>query len=195
VQFGESASTMQTWDRKEKGRISSFLQAAGFDHMTQSLIFPTRSPAEPTGTQSTLGDTTSAPVTRRGPTSRTRSSTLTVVPTMREAVVSSTMLGTLRTSSPSCPACRGPVNIIFAQEPVISHARTSSSSPLVPGLTLNQRYLRTAKLMKWFMRGWWKECLASVTGRSLLVRLVAQYSFLLVLVSMIKATGRGRQKK
>jgi hypothetical protein len=195
VQFGESESTTQTWNKKEKARISSFLQAAGFDHMSQSLIFPTRSPAEHTGTQSILGDTTSAPVTTRGPTSRTRSSTLTIVPTLQEVVVSSTMLGTLCTSSPSCPACRGPVNIIFAQEPVTSHTRTSSSSPLVPGLTPTQRYLRTAKLMKWFMRGWWKECLASVTGRSLLVRLVAQYSFLLVLVSMIKAAARGRQKK
>lgn len=177
--------------RDEKTRIKSFMSLAGFENMSQSLIFPSY-------TRSSLSDSnesaSTATLSRRG-RAPSRSTTLTIPSnTGSLSTKAATLLGTLHTSSPSCPACRGPLHVQFVREPLPAHARPTIS-PFSPNLTSKQRYQRSLKLVKWFFRGWLREHLANVTGRSLGLRLTAQFSFLLVLVSMIKATGRPKGAK
>jgi hypothetical protein len=188
---------MQRWGREEKARIRLILQTAGFEHILPSLIFPTSTAAIADGTpslQPTLSENASSPAMRRTPGPQFRSSSLTVSSESPSTSFMSsnqpTTLATLRTSSPSCPACRGPVHILFMREGSLAHSRAGK-----PSLTLALRSSRVRRYLRTLARGWWKEFLSNVTGRSLLIRLTAQYSFLLVLVSMIKATGRRDVKK
>ena len=188
----EGTSTVERWAREEKAWIRIMLHTTGFEHILPSLIFSTSTAASDgaLSTSATSNETTASPILRRAFGPHTRSSSLIVslpVPsTSSPPLNQGTTLATLRTSSPSCPACRGPVHILFVREHPLAHTRARRQS--LP--TLAQRSLRIRKILYAFPRGWWKEYLANVTGRSLLIRLAAQYSFLLVLVSMIKATGR-----
>jgi hypothetical protein len=184
------------WDREEKARIRLILQTAGFEHILPSLIFPTSTAAIADGTpslQPTLSENASSPTMRRAPGPHFRSSSLTVsseYPSISRSSNQPTPLATLRTSSPSCPACRGPVHILFMREGSLAHSRAGK-----PSSTLALRSSRVRRYLRTLARGWWREFLSNVTGRSLLIRLAAQYSFLLVLISMIKATGRRDVKK
>lgn len=178
---------MRRWGREEKTRIKTILQMTGFEHTLPSLIFPSPTVvADGASSSPSLTEHSTSPVGRRGTGPHLRSSLLTISSQVTESS-RPTVLATLRTSSPSCPACRGPVSILFMREALA----TQSRKILLP--TLEQRYLRMRKAMRILAKGWWKEFLATMTGRSLLIRLASQYSFLLVLVSMIKATGRGRK--
>ena len=188
---------MQRWGREEKARIRTILQMTGFEHILPSLIFPSSVTAAVDGASSlqSPNEQASPPATRRGAGPHLRSSLLTVS-SQASSIASTasnqpTILASLRTSSPSCPACRGPVTIHFIRESATTQLRAGKMSPSA----LEQRYTRARKLLRIFARGWWREYLVTVTGRSLLIRLAAQYTFLLVLVSMIKASGRGRVKK
>jgi hypothetical protein len=189
---------MQRWGREERARIRLILKTAGFEHMLPSLIFPTLTPATEDGAssfQSTSNDSTSSPNTRRAPGPQFRSSLLTItLQALSTSFMSSTQpttLATLRTSSPSCPACRGPVHILFMREGSLSQSRAGKPT----SYTSAMRSSRARRCLRALARGWWREFLSNVTGRSLLIRLAAQYSFLLVLVSMIKATSRRNVKK
>ncbi|CAG8673305.1 9766_t:CDS:2, partial [Acaulospora colombiana] len=186
----QSGSTTENWAREEKARVKTILQSAGFEHLVSSLTRPSRTNNAPDQSLLTRRSTLSG----ASRTSQARSSVLTVN-SIASSSPSATSLATLKTLSPSCPACRGPVNIIFAKEPVTPSSKQGNLSLLSPDLTATQRYQRLKKLSKTFARGWWREFLMTVTGRSLLLRLVAQYSFLIFLVSMIKASGRVRQRK
>jgi hypothetical protein len=176
-----------------------------------SLIFPA-SPssrgASNASTRTTTSDETSVSpttITRFPVNIQPRTSTLTVMTQTIESPQSHRIpssgpstLAALQTSSPSCPACRGPVRILFTRESPTPRS-TGKASRHLADASLNvvflQRWLKVYSRMQGFAKGWWKECGASVTGRSLMVRLAAQYSFLIVLVSMIKASGRGTVRK
>lgn len=188
IQFdsrSDGEATLQRMGREERTRIRTILQMTGFEHTLPSLIFPS-STVVPDGTSPN-----EHLATRRGAGPQSRSSLLTipqVSPTSSAGTSEPAILASLRTSSPPCPACRGPVSILFVREGHPVQARAGKTSLL----TTEQRAL---KILRNLARGWWKECLLTVTGRSLLIRLASQYSFLLVLVSMIKAAGRGRMRK
>lgn len=208
----EMESILGRWSREERGRIRTFLQAAGFEHIWPSLIFPSPTMLQASSNSSTLQPSLSdtSPPTATAPrfpaAVQARSSVLTIMtPTpssSRPSGLSSSAsltLATLQTSSPSCPACRGAVKILFTKESTAPRSTGRTTSPRIrgdsPSIIFLQRWLRVYRWTQAFAKGWWKECTASVTGRSLLTRLAARYSFLIVLVSMIKASGRGTSRK
>ncbi|KAG8833717.1 hypothetical protein FRC17_010180 [Serendipita sp. 399] len=184
---------------QQKAWIKSILQAAGFEHILSSLIYP-----PPPSQQQTLSRGQTSITVRPTPRAPSQSRSLLMIMNASSSSPSSSSssstpfaasnnntLAALQTSSPSCPACRGPVSILFTQEPL--HPQSRAGPSLASPQALAQRLARLRKFIKLFMRGWRREFLASVTGRSLLWRLVAQYSFLFVLVSMIRATRKGKR--
>ena len=184
---------MMQWAREERHRIKTLLHAAGFEHVLPSLTYPTPRPEQASNGQPPFAPATSHLLER---TSSSRNRSILLVETNDiSAVISPNgrKLATLQTSSPSCPACRGPVRIVFVQTPLNPPRPTSGPSP--PYLTLVHQLVRLRKICRLLSRNWQKEFLLTVTGRGLLLRLAAQYSFLFVLVQMIRATGRGKPRK
>ncbi|KAG8831390.1 hypothetical protein FRC20_008136 [Serendipita sp. 405] len=184
----ETGRPDQRWTTEQKARIKSILQAAGFEHVLPSLIYPPTPSQQPHPTSREHTSITTRPMPRTASQSR---SVLTITSPVSSSTSPNRILATLQTSSPSCPACRGPVSILFAQEPPHPQPRTGPSPVPIQGLA--QRLVRLRKLIRMFIRGWKREFLASVTGRSLLWRLTARYTFLFVLVSMIKSTRKGKR--
>ena len=187
---------------RERQQTQEVIQAAGFGHLSPVLLY--RDPS--TFTSPPLP--TSQPVRRPPPSHASapaQPSVLTMLSSVSPSVpISSyssysagpslpTTIATLTTSSPSCPACRGSVEILFERTPPTSvpPSRSFDSSPL---LHSTQPYHELAmwvrKMTIHLGRMWRKEWNQTITGRTLLMRLVAQYSFMLVLVSMAKASSR-----
>lgn len=184
---------------RERQLTQEVIQAAGFGHLLPVLLY--RDPS----TITSPPPPTSQPIRRPPPSHASApaqpsiltmlSSTTPPVPinSYSSAPSSPTTIATLTTSSPSCPACRGSVEILFECTPptLVPPVRSSDSSLL---LHSTQTYHELAKWVRRMSihlgRMWRKEWGQTVTGRTLLMRLVAQYSFVLVLVSMAKASSR-----
>ena len=191
---------------RERQRTQEAIQAAGFGHLLPVLLY--RDPS----TFTSPPPPTSQPV-RRPPPSHASTPAQPSVLTMLSPISPSvpitsyssysagpslpTTIATLTTSSPSCPACRGSVEILFERTPPtsVSPSRSpsrSSDSPLL--LHSTHTYHELAKWVRKMSihlgRTWRKEWNQTITGRTLLMKLVAQYSFMLVLVSMAKASSR-----
>jgi hypothetical protein len=88
-----------------------------------------------------------------------------------ELIKRSIRLATLRTSSPSCPGCRSAVDLHFHSVP-----------PKSSDLKISNVSTLRKTLMSW-KRDWEQ----LVTGRTIALRLATEYSFLLALMSMIRA--------
>ena len=185
---------------RERQRTQEVIQAAGFGHLLPVLLY--RDPS--TFTSPPLP--ASQPI-RRPPPSHAAAPAQPSILTMLSPITYSshsagpslpTTIATLTTSSPSCPACRGSVEIRFERTPPtpVPPARSPNSSPL---LHSTQMYHELAKWMRKMTihlgRMWRKEWSRTITGRTFLMRLVTQYSFVLVLVSMAKASSRREAKK
>jgi hypothetical protein len=188
---------------RERQQTQEVIQAAGFGHLLPFLLY-----RDPSTITSPPPLSTGQPI-RRPPPSHASASAQPSILTMLGSTTSSipitshslysvdpsipTTMATLTTTSPSCPACRGSVEILFERTPPPSvlPVRSSSSSLL---LHSTQTYHELAKWMRKMTihlgRTWRKEWSQTVTGRTLLLRLASQYSFVVVLVSMAKASSR-----
>jgi hypothetical protein len=94
-------------------------------------------------------------------------------PQVDSSTSSSRHLATLHTSSPPCPGCRSAVDLQFISYPIVKALEKS-------GLTWQQ-------FLEKFVVAWKKDWAQLVTGRTIILRLLANVSFLLALVSMIRA--------
>lgn len=188
----EGTSRMLRWAREERHRIKAMLYAARFEHVLPSLIYSTPRPEQPFSRAPPFAPGSSHLL--EGTSSRPRSVLLVETDEAGPSISShGRTLATLQTSSPSCPACRSAVRIVFAQTP-LNPPRTMSE-PASLYLALIRYLVRIRKICRLLGKSWRKELLLTVTGRSLFLRLAAQYSFLFVLVQMIRATGRGKPRK
>ena len=187
---------------RERQLTQEVIQAAGFGHLLPVLLY--RDPS----TFTSPPPLTSQPIRRPPPSHASApaqpsiltllSSTTSPVPINPYSLYSAapslpTTIATLTTSSPSCPACRGSVEILFECTPHTSAppVRSSDSSLLLHSTQTYQELAKWARRMSIHLgRMWRKEWSQTITGRALLMRLVAQYSFVLVLVSMAKASSR-----
>jgi hypothetical protein len=192
---------------RERQRTQEVIQAAGFGHLLPVLLY--RDPS--TFTSPPLP--ASQPIRRPPPShalAPAQPSILTMLGSLTSSVpISSyspysagpslpTTIATLTTSSPSCPACRGSVEILFERTPPtsISPARSFDSSLLLDSTQTYHELGKWVRKMSIHLgRMWRKEWSQTITGRTLLMRLVAQYGFVLVLVSMARASSRRQANK
>ncbi|KAF8591018.1 hypothetical protein K439DRAFT_1611654 [Ramaria rubella] len=149
-------------------RAQSILEAAGFAHLGRLVRFPhelpwtrTYPPTLSSGSRSPIRPTLTLTENTAGPSS------------LRAG--SCTSLATLHTTTPPCPGCRSSVLLHFF------------SRALAP--SLNQGSARTRlETIQHFTRLWVHHWCKLVTGRTVVYRLVSQWSFVMALLSMIRVS-------